>query len=44
MGNDGILAAASQNQHLLIAEVRPPTRDLEPDSLLANWDIVLADG
>ncbi len=44
IGNDGILAAAMQNKQLLIAEVRPPTRDLEPDSLLANWDIVLENG
>jgi protocatechuate 3,4-dioxygenase, beta subunit len=44
IGNDGILAAAQQNKQLLIAEVRPPTRDLELDSLLANWDIVLENG
>jgi protocatechuate 3,4-dioxygenase beta subunit len=44
IGNDGILAAAMHNKQLLIADVRPPTRDLEPDSLLANWDIVLENG
>lgn len=42
--NDLILATATENRRLLIADVRPPTPDLEPDSLLAHWDIVLENG
>jgi len=41
---DSVVASAAANAKLLIAEVRPPTSDLEPDSLLANWDIVLEKG
>lgn len=39
---DRFLQAASGRERL-IATLRPPTADLEPDSLLANWDIVLDD-
>jgi protocatechuate 3,4-dioxygenase beta subunit len=42
--DDLVMAMAVKSRHLLIAEVRPPTPDLEPDSLLANWDIVLEQG
>jgi protocatechuate 3,4-dioxygenase beta subunit len=41
---DSVVASAASNVQLLIADVRPPTPDLEPDSLLANWDIVLENG
>ena len=41
---DPVVAIAENNARLLIAEVRPPTPDLEPDSLLANWDVVLENG
>jgi protocatechuate 3,4-dioxygenase, beta subunit len=40
---DSVVATANHVQ-LLIADVRPPTSDLEPDSLLAHWDIVLERG
>jgi protocatechuate 3,4-dioxygenase beta subunit len=39
--NDSVLATAAKNRQLLVAEVHAPTSDLEPDSLLARWDIVL---
>ena len=42
--DDLVLAMATKNKPLLIADVRPPTPDLEPDSLLARWDIVLEQG
>ena len=32
------------NKDLLVADVGSPTPDLEPDSLLARWDIVLEQG
>jgi protocatechuate 3,4-dioxygenase beta subunit len=38
---DGVIASAAENLGLLIAAVGPPTADLEPDSWLARWDIVL---
>lgn len=41
---DWLVAAAGESMKLLIADVRPPTPDLEPDSLLATWDIVLENG
>jgi len=41
---DSVVAGAASNSKLLIADVRPPTPDLEPDSLIANWDIVLENG
>lgn len=41
---DPVVAIAEDNARLLIADVRAPTPDLEPDSLLANWDIVLERG
>lgn len=41
---DSVVAIAEGNARLLIADVRPPTPDLAPDSLLANWDIVLENG
>jgi protocatechuate 3,4-dioxygenase beta subunit len=40
---DGLLLTATGRERL-IATLRPPTADLEPDSLLANWDIVLEEG
>ena len=42
--NDSVLATASKNRQLLVAEVLAPTPDLEPDSLLARWDVVLENG
>jgi protocatechuate 3,4-dioxygenase beta subunit len=44
LGRDPGVAAAAVNAKLLIADVRPSTPDLEPDSLLAHWDIVLENG
>jgi protocatechuate 3,4-dioxygenase, beta subunit len=41
---DFIIGAAREERSLLIADLGPPTRDLEPDSLLARWNIVLATG
>jgi len=41
---DSVVAVAASSSKLLIADVRPPTPDLEPDSLIANWDIVLEKG
>lgn len=32
---------ARQNKESVIAKLRPPTKDLEPDSLLIAWDILL---
>ncbi len=32
---------SAANKELLIAKYLPPARDLEPDSLIANWDIVI---
>ena len=42
--SDVVLATATKNRKLLVADVRAPTPDLEPDSLLAHWDIVLENG
>jgi protocatechuate 3,4-dioxygenase beta subunit len=42
--HDAVLATATEFRNLLLADVGPPTADLEPDSLLARWDIVLEDG
>jgi protocatechuate 3,4-dioxygenase beta subunit len=42
--DDVILGTAMSNRQLLVADVRPPTPDLEPDSLLAHWNIVLENG
>jgi protocatechuate 3,4-dioxygenase, beta subunit len=41
---DYILGRAGENRKLLIADVGPPTKDLEPGFLLARWDIVLETG
>lgn len=41
---DLVVSTAETSARLLIADVRPPTADLEPDSQLANWDIVLQNG
>jgi protocatechuate 3,4-dioxygenase beta subunit len=41
---DYVLGRAGENRKLLIADVGPPTKDLEADSLLARWDIVLETG
>ncbi|HEY6123687.1 MAG TPA: hypothetical protein VIV63_03480 [Steroidobacteraceae bacterium] len=42
--SDVVLATATKNRKLLVADVRAPTPDLEPDSQLAHWDIVLENG
>jgi protocatechuate 3,4-dioxygenase beta subunit len=42
--NDVVLAAATKNRQLLLANLRAPTAGMEPDSLLAHWDIVLENG
>lgn len=41
--SDGILSAA-KNRQLLVADVRAPTPDLPPDSLVAHWNIILENG
>ena len=41
---DRLLQTAGANRERLIVSLLPPTRDLEPDSLLAVWDIVLDEG
>jgi protocatechuate 3,4-dioxygenase beta subunit len=41
MKDDFVLAPVRGREHLLIADMGPPTGDLEPDSRLARWDIVL---
>jgi protocatechuate 3,4-dioxygenase beta subunit len=42
--DDIVIAVARSNGKLLIADVRPPTPDLERDALLALWNIVLENG
>jgi protocatechuate 3,4-dioxygenase beta subunit len=43
--DDGVfMATARELRQLLVADVVAPTPDLEPDSLLARWDIVLEQG
>ena len=42
--DDVIMGTAMSNRQLLVADVRAPTPDLEPDSLLAHWNIVLENG
>lgn len=41
---DFVIASAGEGRRLLIADVGAPTPDLEPDSWLARWDIVLKAG
>lgn len=41
---DRHLQTAGANRERLIVSLRPPTPDLEPDSFLAVWDIVLDEG
>jgi protocatechuate 3,4-dioxygenase, beta subunit len=41
---DRFMATARANAKRLTVKLAPPTRDLEPESLLANWDIVLERG
>jgi hypothetical protein len=41
---DRFLATARSNAKHLIVTLMPPTPDVEPDSLLAPWDIVLEQG
>jgi protocatechuate 3,4-dioxygenase beta subunit len=41
---DPILQSAGANKEGLIATLRPPTQEFEPDSLVAVWDIVLDKG
>lgn len=41
---DGIFRSLGSSKDAAIARVLPPTRELEPDSLLLNWDIVLEKG
>jgi len=40
---DRFLQTAKGSERL-ITTLQPPTADLEPDSMLANWDIVLEEG
>ena len=41
---DPILQSAGSNREGLIVTLRPPTQELEPDSLVAVWDFVLDKG
>jgi hypothetical protein len=41
---DPFLQGAGENRERLIVSLGPPTQDLEPDALVAVWDIVLAQG
>jgi protocatechuate 3,4-dioxygenase beta subunit len=41
---DRFMATARANAKRLTVKLAPPTRDLEPESLLANWEIVLERG
>jgi protocatechuate 3,4-dioxygenase, beta subunit len=41
---DFVIAAARDQRKLLIADLKTPTAELEPDSWLAHWDIVLERG
>lgn len=41
---DPFLQGAGASKERLIVDLRPPTRELEPDSLMAVWDIVLDKG
>ena len=41
---DPALQSAGANRERLIVPLGPPTRDLDPDSLVAVWDIVLDKG
>jgi protocatechuate 3,4-dioxygenase beta subunit len=40
---DRFLQSAA-NRELLVAKIVPPTKGFEPDSLVANWDIILLSG
>jgi protocatechuate 3,4-dioxygenase, beta subunit len=42
--SDIFMATSRDFRSLLVADVGKPTADLEPDSLLARWDIVLETG
>jgi protocatechuate 3,4-dioxygenase beta subunit len=41
---DRLFQSAAPNQATLIARIEPAGKGLEPDSLIANWDIVLTRG
>ncbi len=41
---DPFLQGAGEGKERLIVSLRPPTQGLEPDSLVAMWDIVLENG
>jgi len=41
---DPFLQGAGANKERLIVSLEPPTQELEPDSLVAVWDIVLEQG
>jgi protocatechuate 3,4-dioxygenase beta subunit len=41
---DRVLQSAGPNRERLIVTLQPPPPNLEPDSLLAVWDIVLDEG
>jgi protocatechuate 3,4-dioxygenase beta subunit len=41
---DPALQSAGANRERLIVPLGPPTQELEPDSLVAVWDIVLDKG
>jgi len=42
--SDPLLASTRANRQSLIVTLKRPTRDVEPDALLGNWDIVLETG
>jgi protocatechuate 3,4-dioxygenase beta subunit len=42
--DDLVMAIATDYKKLLVADMGPPTADLEADSLIARWDIVLENG
>ena len=42
--SDPLLASAGDHRHSLIVTLERPTPDLEPDSRVANWNIVLEKG
>jgi len=41
---DPFLQGTGAGKERLIVRLRPPTQGLEPDSLVAAWDIVLEKG
>jgi protocatechuate 3,4-dioxygenase beta subunit len=39
--SDPLLGSTGRNRDSLVVALEKPTRDLEPDALLAHWDVVL---